>query len=139
MALHQAGRVAALVLFAGCTQLRGILPGPAAPLAADPRASFRDSLGVAPAVVAVTSASEPAQGFCVTSWHLSDTSADLYAATPQASPQAVACGGLPVFLVRPVCMVTPYEAWLYPRSTPFVALRCPYGAAVWVTGYGVKR
>jgi hypothetical protein len=127
---------AACAFLAGCSTLGNLLvPGPAAGQRLDGRQSFRDSLGIAPGVVAATSASEPAQGFCVTSWHLSEGSADLYAVTPQEAKESVACHGLPVFLLRPVCMVTTREAWLYPLSTPFVAIRCPYGASVWVTGY----
>lgn len=122
-------------LLAGCAALGNLIPGSPGTQRLDARQSFRDSLGIAPAVVAATSASEPAQGFCVTSWHLSEGSADLYAVTPQAQAETVACNGLPVFLLRPVCMLTAREAWFYPLSTPFVAVRCPYGASVWVTGY----
>lgn len=43
-----------------------------------------------------------------------------------------------MLLLRPVCLLTPYEAFYYPTTAPIVALRCPQGAAVWVTGFKAK-
>ena len=139
MALREAGRLAGCLLVAGCSTLAGLLPGSSAGLGAVSQPGIRDSLGVTAAVVAAASATAPAQGFCVTSWHLGEGSADLYAVTPQAAVENVQCGGLPVFLLRPVCMLTTKEALSYPLSAPFVAIRCPYGASVWVTGFKAKR
>ncbi len=45
------------------------------------------------------------------------------------------CNGEPVLLARPTCTLTAHEAIWYAASTPIVAIRCPYGAAGYVTGF----
>jgi hypothetical protein len=126
-------------LLAGCSAIGNLLPGSPGAVGRTYRESFRDSLGISSdvgrTVAAQASPGKAAQGFCVTSWKLGEGSADLYAVTPQAQADGIDCGGLPVLLLRPVCLLTPHEAWYYPTSAPFVALRCPSGASVWVTGF----
>ena len=109
-------------------------------LSTRPQPSLRRSLGVAPAALAGTSADQPAQGYCATSWRISVEALEIYSLAPATGDvESLACAGKPVFLIRPVCMLTAREAILYPRSTPAVGIKCPYGAAVWITGYPEKR
>ena len=57
------------------------------------------------------------------------------AATPSAEAVSVRCNGEPVLLARPTCTLTAHEALWYAVSTPVVAIRCPYGAAGYITGF----
>lgn len=74
-------------------------------------------------------------GFCLTRWRLSGDTLSIARADEASTPETVACQGHPVFLVRPVCALTVKEALFYPTAAPIVVIRCPYGAAGWVTGF----
>lgn len=73
--------------------------------------------------------------WCVDRWRLQGDTLDLQTASPAPEREAVNCTGRPVLLVRPTCTLTSTEALLYPTVTPVVAIRCPYGAAGYVTGF----
>lgn len=73
--------------------------------------------------------------WCIDRWRLQGDTLDLQAARPAPEREAVDCTGRPVLLVRPTCTLTSTEALLYPTITPVVAIRCPYGAAGYVTGF----
>lgn len=73
--------------------------------------------------------------WCIDRWRLRADTLDIQTARPAPEREAVDCAGRPVLLVRPTCTLTSTEALTYPGLTPVVAIRCPYGAAGYVTGF----
>lgn len=75
------------------------------------------------------------RAFCLTRWRLAGDTLSIGTGYEAPDPEAPACQGHPTFLVRPFCGLTTREAIYYPTATPIVVIRCPYGAAGWVTGF----
>ena len=97
-----------------------------ATLAPPCRAQGPDSINVA-GVVDRQVRSAPWQSLCVVRWQDRSPRAfdvlDVIAA-PDSSAEMARCGGYPVMLVRPVCLVTLPEALHYAATAPAVVIRC---------------
>lgn len=78
---------------------------------------------------------EGVRAFCASRWRLDTDTLHVDSATPAQEQVSVRCNGEPVLLARPTCTLTAHEAIWYAASTPVVAIRCPYGAAGYVTGF----
>lgn len=74
-------------------------------------------------------------GFCAVGWQRRGDTLDVASATPSPEQVSVRCNGEPVLLSRPQCTLTAHETIFYAASTPIVAIRCPYGAAGYITGF----
>lgn len=118
-----------LALLAGCASL----PAWGRPVAA-PRGRLLASVRVTGRVDALVTNGPAVQGFCAVSWRLSGDTLDIFS-VESAAPETATCQGNPVFLSRPVCALTVRETLYYPQSTPIVAIRCPYGASGYITGF----
>lgn len=97
-----------------------------ATLAPPCRAQGPDSINVA-GVVERQIQRAPWQALCVIRWkdrapHAFDV-LDVTPA-PDSSAEMARCGGYPVMLVRPVCLVTLKEALYYTDTAPAVLIRC---------------
>lgn len=70
--------------------------------------------------------SAPVQALCVIRWAHRERAFDILDVTPapDSAREMARCGGYPVMLVRPVCLVTVEEGQFYPASTPMLVLRC---------------
>ena len=75
------------------------------------------------------------RAYCARQWRLDHDTLHVETATPAAEQVSVRCNGEPVLLARPTCTLTAHEAIWYAVSTPVVAVRCPYGAAGYITGF----
>lgn len=92
-------------------------------------------LWVSPGLDSAVATGPAVQSYCIPRWSLSGDTLTIHDATPTPEKVSVLCFGQPVFLVRPTCTLTASEALFYPTSTPVVALRCPYGASGYITGF----
>lgn len=118
---------AALALVTGCAALPGWGRDPVRP-------RLLGAIQVSASVDAGLSA-EGVRAYCASRWRLDADTLHVEAATPSPEAVSVRCHGEPVLLARPTCTLTAHEALWYAVSTPVVAIRCPYGAAGYITGF----
>jgi len=119
--------ILALCILGGCANLRFIPRPPPGRLLArvNVTESFDRDVTEGPAV----------RAFCLTRWRLRGDTLDIAQGEEARDAEAPTCNGHPTFLVRPFCGLTTREALYYPQVSPLVIIRCPYGAAGWVTGF----
>lgn len=85
-----------------------------------------DSVGFSRTVEAQATSGAALQAHCVIRWRVRASSFEILDTVPAPDSARVMarCGGYPVLLVRPVCLVTVEEGQYYPASTPMLVLRC---------------
>lgn len=77
--------------------------------------------------------------FCAVRWQRRADTLEVETVAPSPEVVSVRCNGEPVLLSRPTCTFTAHEAIFYAVTTPVVAIRCPYGAGGYITGFSKSQ